>query len=128
MLADVLCAGLPALLEAAGTALPDARPLGLGVVRAEPSGRVLFVYIDAFGSAAYRSSAGDLPAAFHPRAAERIVLAADELSAHQNGLVESRLLHTGLPGEYTAPLRLQRIVTQPVVAGVPAILVVGFGT
>ena len=67
MSAEVLCAGLPALLDAARAALPDACPMGVGVVRDAESGRVLFAYVDAFGSTVYLPRADDLPAAFRPR-------------------------------------------------------------
>jgi len=127
MLADVLCAGLPPLLDAAGSALSDARPIGLGVVRADESGRALFVYIDAFGSTGYLPRLRDLPPAFQPRASERLIQKPEEF-ANPDGLVESRLLHAGFPEEYTRPRRLRRIVTQPVVSGIPSLLVVGFGT
>src|SRR5262245_36118935 len=95
MLADVLCAGLPALLGAAGSALPDARPLGLGIVRADESSRALFVYVDAFGSTGYLPRAAELPAAFQPHVSKRMILTPEEF-ANPNGLVESRLFHAGV--------------------------------
>src|SRR5262245_50968378 len=136
--ADTLCAGLPALLDAAGSALADARPLGLGVVLSvesgpgptdvEGPGQALFVYVDAFGSTAYLAGAEDLPAAFRPRASERVVIDPDELGKNPEGLVESRLLHTGLAEEYTRPRRLGQIVTLPIEGQPPSILVAGLAT
>jgi transcriptional regulator with GAF, ATPase, and Fis domain len=127
MWADVLCAGLPALLEGASAALPDARLTGLGIVRAAESGRVLFAYVDAFGSTAYAARAVDLPSALRPRAAELQELTPNEFAANPAGLVESRLTHGGLAPEFTQPHRLERIVTLPVSGVVPSLLVAGFG-
>jgi transcriptional regulator with GAF, ATPase, and Fis domain len=123
----VLCAGLPALLDAADAAVRDARPMGLGVVRDDLAGRALFVYVDALGSTVYVPIAADLSAAFRPRVSERVMVSPEELAANPTGLVESRLLPAGLESESMKPRRLQRIVTQPVVSGVPSVLVVGFG-
>jgi transcriptional regulator with GAF, ATPase, and Fis domain len=127
MWADVLCAGLPAPLDAVGRTLPDARLTGLGIVRAAESGRALFAYVDAFGSTAYATRAVDLPSAFRPRAAGSQELTPGDFGANPAGLVESRLMHAGLPVEYTEPHRLQRIVTVPVPGVVPSLLVAGFG-
>jgi transcriptional regulator with GAF, ATPase, and Fis domain len=127
MWADVLCAGLPPLLDAASAALPDARFRGVGVVRAAESGRVLFAYVDAFGSTAYVARAVDLPSALRPRAADSKELKAGEFTANPAGLVESRLMHAGLPAESTEPHRLERLVTVPLPGVVPSLLVAGFG-
>jgi transcriptional regulator with GAF, ATPase, and Fis domain len=128
MWADVLCAGLPELLDAASGSSQGAQLMGLGVVRAAESGTVLFAYVDAFGSTAYAARAVDLPAAFRPRASESHALTPGDFAANPAGLVESRLLHAGLAVEYTETRRLQRIVTVPVGGVVPSLLVAGFGT
>src|SRR5262245_9778652 len=95
MSADALCAALPALLEEARTKLPEAQPMGIGVVRAADAGRVLFAYVDAFGSTGYLPRPAELPAAFRPRAAEILEVAPGDFASNPAGLVESRLLHAG---------------------------------
>src|SRR5262249_35546108 len=128
MSAESLCAGLPALLDAACAALADAHPLGLGAVCADGSARTLLLYNDALGSTAYRPHEGDLPAAFRPRVSGRVVVMPEELEANPLGLVESRLLHAGLLDAHTKPRQLHRLVTQPIEGVEPALLVIGFGT
>jgi hypothetical protein len=122
--AEVLCAGLPALFDAASARLARMRLIGLGVVCAEPGDRALFVYLDAFGSTGYLTRADDLPVAFRScSTGRREIDAAACFSSHPGGLVESRLTQAQLPDRFERPARIERIVTLPIdTADPPAIL------
>jgi len=127
-LSDVLCAGLPALLDLAGAALPGLRPMGVGVILADDPGRWLFAYIDAFGSTAYLARTDELPPTFRTPTSGPVVITPDEFAGNPRGLVESRLLHAGVPDEDARPHRLQQILALPLDGRVPSLLVVGLGT
>src|SRR5215510_2139716 len=121
--ADAVCAGLPALFDEASRSLPDARLMGLGVVRDGEAGRAMLAYLDAFGSTVYCPNVADLPEPFRPRESGVRRVDPRDLSANPAGLVESRLLHAGISEEFTLPRRLQQIVTLPIAGGdAPAIL------
>ncbi len=127
-MADTLCAGLPARLDAVCAQLPAARPVGLGVVCAEPDGRALFMYADVFGCTGYRTRADDLPRAFRPRASGRMEVDAAGFYKDPSGLIESRLTQASLPDQFERPARIARVVTWPIAAGNPAaIMVAAFG-
>src|SRR5262245_10823155 len=102
--ADVLCAGLPALLETARATLAGTHPVGVGVVSAEVRGQALFVYCDAFGSAGYMPRADDLPKEFVAWSADgQDIDAAAFFARNPGGLVESRMVQAGLPDEFERP-------------------------
>ena len=126
--ADALCAGLPALLDAACALLAPARPVGLGVVCAEPAGRALFVYADVFGCTGYRARVDELPLGFRPRGSGPIEIDAAGFAANPSGLVESRLTQPELPGQFERPPQIARILSLPIkAADPPAILTVSLG-
>src|SRR5262245_66406142 len=127
--ADTLCAGLPALLDTVSAWLPEACPMGLGVVRAGRDDRALLVYADAFGSSGYFPRVVELPEAFRPRAAGTLHVPPEDLERNPTGLVESRLMHVGFAVDFTRSRRLVAVVALLVPgAGPPAVLVRGFGS
>src|SRR5262245_27455574 len=126
--ADTLCAGLPALLDSVSASLAEARPMGLGVVRAGRDDRALLVYVDAFGSTGYFPRTADLPAAFRPRTSGRLDVTPEPLERNPTGLVESRLMHSGIAGDFPRP-GLAQITTLPIAGSdPPAILVFALGS
>jgi len=126
---DTLCAGLPALLDAASAALPALQLKSLGVVRAIDRDRALFTYRDDFGASGYVAPVADLPEAFRPRDSGLIPVLPATLAGNPKGLIESRLLLPTFPDEIREPRRLGQIVTLavPLLEGPPTILIAGTG-
>ena len=124
-----LCAGLPALLDAASAALPALQLKGLGVVRAGEEGTALFTYRDDFGASGYAAPPLSLPEPFRPRASGVTAVSPSTLERNPTGLVESRLLLTTFPDEIREPRRLGQIVTMavPKPGRPPTILIAGAG-
>jgi transcriptional regulator with GAF, ATPase, and Fis domain len=126
--ADVLCAGLPALGDAASAKLGDNSLVGLGIVCTEPEGTALFMYADVFGCTGYRAGVDDLPPGFRPRVSGRLEIDAAGFYANPSGLVESRLTQATLPDQFERPARIARVLTLPIeTRGGPAILAAAFG-
>jgi transcriptional regulator with GAF, ATPase, and Fis domain len=119
LVADILSAGMPTLLDEICASLPEARPTGLGVVRDARDHRALLVYADAFGSTAYLPLIIDLPDPFRPRASGRVQLSADDLSTNPSGLIESRLLHVASRPEYNQPREVEQIHVWPIAGSDP---------
>jgi len=118
---DLLCEGVRALLRSAAGCVPA---VGLGVVRRDGSAHLEVEYVDAYGATAYRAGGDAVAAAFRPGQTEHRRVEASELEAHAAGLVESRLLLTGLPDHVRTQPRVQCVVTLPTGAAEPSVLFV----
>src|SRR5262245_14972390 len=127
--ADTLCAGLPALLDAASAALPALQLKSFGVVRAIDRDRALFTYRDDFGASGYATPVADLPEAFRPRESGLVRVPPAALAGNPTGLIESRLLLPTFSDEIREPRRLGQIVTLavPQPEGPPTMLIAGTG-
>src|SRR5438067_1438384 len=118
---DLLCEGVRALLRSAAGCVPA---VGLGVVRRDGSAHLEVEYVDAYGATAYRAGGDAVAAAFRPGQTGHRRVEASELEAHAAGLVESRLLLTGLPDHVRTQPRVQCVVTLPTGAAEPSVLFV----
>ena len=123
---DLLGEGVRVLLGSATQVLPA---LGLGVVRNDGAEHLEVVYVDALGATAYRARGDEVRAGFRPRPTDLRRVARAELEANTAGLVESRVLNTGLPDHIHAqPSAVRQVVTLPAsLVDEPALLVVALG-
>src|SRR5688500_13711789 len=97
--ADTLCANLPHLLHRTGSDLPGMLLRRLGFVQAHDDAHVLVGYIDAFGATCYSPMVSDILEPFRPRSNGQFHLRPVDLARNTAGLIESRLMHTGLADE-----------------------------
>src|SRR5215467_3030987 len=118
---DLLCEGVRALLRSATGRVPA---VGLGVVRGDAADQLEVIYVDAYGATAYRARGDDLPDALRPEGTGVRRLVAADLAARASGLVESRMLHAGLPPHVHTQPRVQQIVVLPAPADGPLALLV----
>jgi transcriptional regulator with GAF, ATPase, and Fis domain len=89
---DALSEGVRILLKDAAGFLPVK---GLGVLQEDGLDHVVFVYADALGATAYRCRSEGIPERLRPREASRSLTAID-LRARPDGLIETRITHSGL--------------------------------
>jgi transcriptional regulator with GAF, ATPase, and Fis domain len=127
MIYAALCAGLPSVLETTAANLPDLPLRGIGVVQPDGADRALFTYADMFGATVYASAVADLPAAIRPGTAGTGRLTVRDLEANAHGLVESRLLSTGLSDDVRQMNRVEQVLAVPLEDGGGATLIAGIG-
>ena len=105
--------GLRALYETAGR-LPHVS--GIGIVTSDPDEGLVFVYADPLGTAAYKVTPADIPAALRPSLTGVRRVSGDDLDANPRGLVESRIRLAGFADD----IREEHAAREAVVFSVPA--------
>jgi transcriptional regulator with GAF, ATPase, and Fis domain len=112
--------GLLALREEAAAFLPIT---GVGVAR-QDGDAVRFAYTDCFGTAGFRIPVADAPAPLRPPLTTAGALAEADFDARA-GVVETLLGLRGFPGPVRHAFRSRRLLTVPIPAAEPMVLMLG---